>query len=118
LLYLDGNVAGHPLKVVRPSAVQYELNLAPLSPIEEGGFQLTPPQGDGVPGDLFQEPSNVVPINKGDETHAETGDKREADPAHSPSVRGSDEGRPQGEAAGEVTINATEAPTGKVEKTI
>jgi predicted nucleic acid-binding protein len=89
LLRLDGNVAGHPLKVLRPSADQYELTLTPLLPLEGGQFQLTPPNGEGAQGALkldseqaTQPPSNIIPIDKGDRENAEEDDKQQADPTH------------------------------------
>jgi predicted nucleic acid-binding protein len=42
LLLLDGSVAGRILRVIRPSADQYELALKPLSAGEEGEFKLEP----------------------------------------------------------------------------
>ncbi len=41
LLLLDGNVAGHPLKIHVPSEDQYELTLKPIP--DEGSLVLTPP---------------------------------------------------------------------------
>jgi predicted nucleic acid-binding protein len=107
LLSLNGNVAGRPLKVVRPSAEQYELNLT--SRTSEGSeFQLTSPLGDDAQGILqlssgepVSEISKVVPIDKGGKPDAKTGDEHKTDPSHPAPVRGSDEGRAQGEATRE-----------------
>ena len=43
LLFLDGNVAGKTLKIVRPSDDQFVLQYAPLSGDEESDFKLTSP---------------------------------------------------------------------------
>lgn len=82
LLLLDGNVAGHELKIRKPSAAQYELKLKPAE------------EKPGVKEDERAGTNTALESAKGHE--------READPAHSAPVQRSDSGRAQGEAAGEI----------------
>jgi predicted nucleic acid-binding protein len=78
LLLLDGSVAGHALKVCKPTADQYELRLKPEA---ESG-----------------EVAHEVATGENAENH-----QLEANPTHPAPVQGSDSGRAQGEAAGETT---------------
>ena len=61
LLLLDGKVAGHNLKVRRPSADQYELNLPPLPTSSEPQFELTQNEGTAEQGKL-----HLLPLAKDD----------------------------------------------------
>jgi len=58
-----------------------------------------------IPHDPKPESANDAP-----RPSAKATDKREVDPAHSAPVRGSDEGRAQGEAAGKEAAESQEPP--------
>lgn len=62
LLNLNGNVAGRTLKVIRPSAEQYELNLTPLLPPIDG-FTLTSPMSEPI--------QETLPLSSGEGTSSE-----------------------------------------------
>jgi predicted nucleic acid-binding protein len=83
LLKLNGDVGGYNLKVVHP----YPRNTPPAEMVTVRG----PLFPVGAPGAVSNEPT----------TNSQEDHKLEADPAHPPTVQGGDEGRAEGEAAGE-----------------
>lgn len=113
LLKLDGNAGGHPLRIVRPSAEQYELNLNQF-PSPDADFELTPMvevRGESqlLPFADAEEGANVVSIKQGVKQDdgqtkgAASNPKLQTASSDSPPIRGSNEGRAQGETTGEAT---------------
>jgi predicted nucleic acid-binding protein len=103
LLALSGNVAGHNLLIVNP----YPLHSPPQIAVT-------------VTGPLFPEAITIQALAPNEQTDGsaktqEGSHERKTDSAHPPSVRGSNEGRAHGEAAGEIALRTQAAKNRKKE---